>query len=136
MALTVTGGGGLCLLLGLLLLGHIVGSYDLDTVLAAGERVRSHDLYLPALFLIFLGALTKSAQFPFHFWLPQALAAPPPVLAYLHSATMVKAAVFLLGLLWPPLGRTVVWFWLIVTVGLCTLTRGASYADRKSQVLN
>src|SRR3546814_5534482 len=75
MVLTVTGGGGLCLLLGLLLLGHIVGSYDLDTVLAAGERVRSHDLYLPALFLIFLGALTKSAQFPFHFWLPQSMAA-------------------------------------------------------------
>src|SRR3546814_6904381 len=67
MALTVTGGGGLCLLRGLLLPGHIVGSYDLDTVLAAGERVRRHDLYLPALFLILLGALTKSAQFPFHF---------------------------------------------------------------------
>src|SRR3546814_13279631 len=81
MALTVTGGGGLCLLLGLLLLGHIVGSYDLDTVLAAGERVRSPDLYLPALFLIFLGALTQSAQFPFHFWLPQAMAAPTPVSA-------------------------------------------------------
>src|SRR3546814_552978 len=128
MVLTVTGGGGLCLLLGLLLLGHIVGSYDLDTVLAAGERVRSHDLYLPALFLIFLGALTKSAQFPFHFWLPQAMAAPTPVSAYLHSATMVKAGVFLLVRLWPALGGTDVWFWVLVTVGLGTFTLGAFYA--------
>ncbi len=71
MALTVTGIGGLCLFAGLLVLGHIVGSYDLDRVLASGEVVRAHPLYLTALILILLGALTKSAQFPFHFWLPQ-----------------------------------------------------------------
>src|SRR5262249_53527415 len=96
MALTMTGIGGLALLVGVLLIGHIVGSYDLDRVLTSGDAIRSHPLYVPTLVLILLGALTKSAQFPFHFWLPNAMAAPTPVSAYLHSATLVKAGVFLL----------------------------------------
>src|SRR5688572_29057059 len=103
MALIVTGAGGLCLLGGVLLLGHIVGSYELDAVLRAGDAVRAHDLYPIVLVLVLLGAFTKSAQFPFHFWLPHAMAAPTPVSAYLHSATMVKAGVFLLARLWPTL---------------------------------
>ncbi|MDT1842906.1 hypothetical protein FPK52_26410, partial [Acinetobacter baumannii] len=86
-AFTVTTAGGLCLLAGVLTIGHIVGSYELETVLAAGDQIRAHALYVPALVLIALGALTKSAQFPFHFWLPHAMAAPTPVSAYLHSAT-------------------------------------------------
>src|SRR3546814_2527616 len=110
MALPVTVSGGLCLLVGILIVGHIVGSYDLDRVLASGDQIRSHDLYFPALVLVLLGALTKSAQFPFHFWLPQAMAAPTPVSAYLHSATMVKAGVFLLVRLWPVMGGTDLWF--------------------------
>src|SRR3546814_4570375 len=77
-------------------LGHIVGSYDVDRVLDAGDLIRGHALYLPALVLILIGAFTKSAQFPFHFWLPHAMAAPTPVSAYLHSATMVKAGIYVL----------------------------------------
>ena len=125
MAFTVTATGGLCLLAGVLMLGHIVGSYDLDKVLASKALIQSHELYLPALILIALGALTKSAQFPFHFWLPHAMAAPTPVSAYLHSATMVKAGVFLLMRLWPALAGTEAWTWIIAGTGTVTLLIGA-----------
>ena len=128
MALTVTGTGGLAMLAGMLVLGHIVGSYDLDNVLIAGQQVRDHQLYLIALVLILLGALTKSAQFPFHFWLPHAMAAPTPVSAYLHSATMVKAGVFLLARMWPVLGDTDAWFWLVGGAGAATLLIGGYLA--------
>ena len=128
MALTVTGTGGLCLLAGMLVLGHIAGSYELDTVLASGDLVRAHPMYLTALVLVLLGALTKSAQFPFHFWLPHAMAAPTPVSAYLHSATMVKAGVFLMARMWPVLGGTEQWFWLVGGAGVCTLLLGAYVA--------
>ncbi|GGC06189.1 monovalent cation/H+ antiporter subunit A [Oxalicibacterium flavum] len=128
MAFTVTATGGLCLLCGVLILGHIAGSYDLDTVLAAGDAIREHKLYLAALVLIGLGALTKSAQFPFHFWLPHAMAAPTPVSSYLHSATMVKAGIFLLMRLWPALSGTPEWTWLIAGAGVCTLLIGSFVA--------
>ncbi|MBK6745586.1 monovalent cation/H+ antiporter subunit A [Ottowia sp.] len=128
MALTVTGAGGLALLAGMLMLGHIVGSYDLDAVLAAGERIHLHPLYTTMLVLVLLGALTKSAQFPFHFWLPHAMAAPTPVSSYLHSATMVKAGVFLLARLWPALSGTPEWFWLVTGAGVITLVLGAGAA--------
>ncbi|TCI00035.1 monovalent cation/H+ antiporter subunit A [Roseococcus sp. SYP-B2431] len=128
MALTVTAGGGLALFAGMLVLGHVVGSYDLDVVLSSGDAIRAHPLYLPALILILLGAMTKSAQFPFHFWLPHAMAAPTPVSAYLHSATLVKAGIFLMARLWPVMAGTDAWFWILCPVGLMTLLLGAYVA--------
>ena len=128
IALTVTATGGLCLLAGMIVLGQIAGSYELDAVLQARETIVSHPLYPVTLVLIALGALTKSAQFPFHFWLPRAMTAPTPVSAFLHSATMVKAGVFLLARLWPALAGTETWFWIFVPVGAATLVIGAFLA--------
>jgi multicomponent K+:H+ antiporter subunit A len=128
MALTVTGMGGLCLLGGALLLRQIAGGYSLDTVLAAGAVVRADPRYPAVLALVLLGAFTKSAQFPFHFWLPHAMAAPTPVSAYLHSATMVKLGVFLLARLYPVLGGTELWFLVVCGTGLATMTLGAAVA--------
>ncbi|MBD7978614.1 MULTISPECIES: monovalent cation/H+ antiporter subunit A [Pseudomonas] len=128
MSLVITGGGGLALLAGILLIGHIVGSFELTDVLASGELIRAHALYPLALILVLLGVFTKSAQFPFHFWLPQAMAAPTPVSAYLHSATMVKAGVFLLARLYPALADSDWWFYLVSLTGLTTLLVGAILA--------
>ena len=125
MALTVTGVGGLALLVGMIIIGGVAGSYDLDVVLESREAIQDSPLYLPALLLVLLGAMTKSAQFPFHFWLPRAMAAPTPVSAYLHSATMVKAGVFLLIRFWPVLAGTEEWRLLVGTAGLATLLIGA-----------
>jgi multicomponent K+:H+ antiporter subunit A len=125
MALAVTGGGGLALLAGIVLIGRMVGSYELSVVLAAGDLIRNHPLYPVALVLVLLGIFTKSAQFPFHFWLPHAMSAPTPVSAYLHSATMVKAGVFLLARLYPALSGTEMWFYIVTLVGLTTLLVGA-----------
>ncbi|MFP4351809.1 MAG: hydrogen gas-evolving membrane-bound hydrogenase subunit E [Puniceicoccaceae bacterium] len=125
-ALLVTGLGGLALLAGLVLLGAGTGEWTL-TGLASGEGdFREHPFYTAALILVLLGAFTKSAQFPFHFWLPNAMAAPTPVSAYLHSATMVKAGVFLLAVLAPVLGGTVLWEVILVGVGGFTFFLGAA----------
>ncbi|MDR9468112.1 monovalent cation/H+ antiporter subunit A [Marinospirillum sp.] len=128
MALTVTGAGGLALLAGLLLIGQIVGSYDLGEVLASGDLLRNHAAYPIALVLVLLGAFSKSAQFPFHFWLPHAMAAPTPVSAYLHSATMVKAGIFLMARFYPVLAGTELWFLIVSMTGLMTLLLGAYVA--------
>ena len=128
MALTVTGMGGLSMIAGMLILGHIAGSFDISEILQNKDTIQSSDLYLPALILILLGAFTKSAQFPFHFWLPHAMAAPTPVSAYLHSATMVKAGLFLMARLWPVLAGTDAWFYIVATTGLVTMLLGAIIA--------
>ncbi len=125
LALTITGGGGLALLAGVLMIGHVVGSYELTDVLASNEQLLSHALYPVLLVLVLLGAFTKSAQFPFHFWLPNAMTAPTPVSAYLHSATMVKAGVFLLARLHPALSGSDMWLYLVTGIGLMTLVFGA-----------
>jgi multicomponent K+:H+ antiporter subunit A len=128
LALFVTGAGGLALLAAVLLIGEIVGSFSLGVVLSAGELVRADPRYPLVLTLVLLGAFTKSAQFPFHFWLPHAMAAPTPVSAYLHSATMVKAGIFLLMRLWPVLAGSEEWFWAVSGVGLVTMLFGAYVA--------
>ncbi len=128
ITLTVTAMGGLSLLAGMLILGQIVGSYDLDVVLRSADTVVAHRLYLVTLLLIAIGVLTKSAQFPFHFWLPRAMAAPTPVSAYLHSAAMVKAGVFLLARLWPVMAGHEYWFWIFTPLGAATLLLGAFLA--------
>ncbi|WP_331345064.1 monovalent cation/H+ antiporter subunit A [Cellvibrio sp. UBA7661] len=125
MALAITGAGGLALLAGALVLGEITGSYSLQVITNSAEQIQAHALYPVALILILIGAFTKSAQFPFHFWLPHAMAAPTPVSAYLHSATMVKAGVFLLARLYPALSGSDLWFYLVTFIGLATLVFGA-----------
>ncbi|TWT18678.1 monovalent cation/H+ antiporter subunit A [Luteimonas marina] len=125
MALTITAAGGLALLGGVVMIGRVVGSYELDAVLAAGDAIRAHEFYPWILGLVLAGVFTKSAQFPLHFWLPHAMAAPTPVSAYLHSATMVKAGVFLLARLHPALAGTDLFFYVVSTVGALTLLIGA-----------
>jgi multicomponent K+:H+ antiporter subunit A len=125
MALAVTGLGGLALLAGALVLGDIGGTLSISALNLQGEAIRAHPRYPLALVLILLGAFTKSAQFPFHFWLPNAMAAPTPVSAYLHSATMVKAGLFLMARLYPALAGSELWFWMVGGTGLATLVFGA-----------
>jgi multicomponent Na+:H+ antiporter subunit A len=127
-ALLVTGAGGLALLAGLLLLGQSGGSLELSILLNRGAAIQAHPLYLPILLLILVGAFTKSAQTPFHFWLPNAMEAPTPVSAYLHSATMVKAGVYLLARLSPVLGGTEAWHYLVSGAGMVTMLFGAILA--------
>jgi multicomponent Na+:H+ antiporter subunit A len=127
-SLFITVLGGLSLLAGIILLGTIPGSYQLADWISAAPAIKESPLYLPGLILILIGVFTKSAQFPFHFWLPAAMQAPAPVSAYLHSATMVKAGFFLLLRLQPILGGTDVWHYTISFVGVLTMLFGAYFA--------
>lgn len=133
-ALVVTGGGGLALLAGLLLMAQAGGSMELSTLLSDGDVLRDHPWYLAILILVLAGAFTKSAQVPFHFWLPNAMEAPTPVSAYLHSATMVKAGVYLLARMNPGLGGTEIWQIFLMTFGGLTLLAGAILALRNTDL--
>ena len=128
MALAVTGGGGLVMLAGVLLLGHIAGTFELSVMFERTAQIREHALLPLATVLILVGCFTKSAQWPFHFWLPEAMAAPTPVSAYLHSATMVKAGLFLLARLYPVLGGTGLFEGIVATTGLLTMAFAAYVA--------
>ncbi|MDP9808816.1 multicomponent Na+:H+ antiporter subunit A [Rhizobium tibeticum] len=133
-ALVVTGGGGLLLLAGLLLIWSTTNATQLSTLLQSGDLLRANPYYLPILILVLGGAFTKSAQFPFHFWLPNAMEAPTPVSAYLHSATMVKAGVYLLMRLNPVMGGTPAWELLLPLFGGATLIIGTLLAIRQTDL--
>ncbi|QXC51312.1 putative monovalent cation/H+ antiporter subunit A [Agrobacterium salinitolerans] len=133
-ALVVTGGGGLLLLAGLIFIWDISGMTQLSMLVRGGDVLRDSPFYLAALLLILGGAFTKSAQFPFHFWLPNAMEAPTPVSAYLHSATMVKAGVYLLMRLNPVLGDTAAWQILLPFFGGLTMLIGALLAVRQTDL--
>ncbi|WP_310239520.1 putative monovalent cation/H+ antiporter subunit A [Rhizobium rosettiformans] len=133
-ALVVTGGGGLILLAGMIFIWNITGVSQLSLLLSTGDALRESPFYLAALLLVLGGAFTKSAQFPFHFWLPNAMEAPTPVSAYLHSATMVKAGVYLLMRLNPVMGETPAWEILLPFFGGITLLVGSILAVRQTDL--
>ena len=133
-ALLVTGMGGLALLAGLLVMGSMAGTFRLSEMNAMGDMFRASGAY-PAIFaLVMLGCFTKSAQWPFQFWLPGAMAAPTPVSAYLHSATMVKAGVYLIARFSPALGGTELWMWTLMPVGGFTMLLASVWAMRQTDL--
>jgi multicomponent Na+:H+ antiporter subunit A len=133
-ALLVTAVGGLALLAGLVLIGLVGGTFAISELVSDPDAVVGHGMYVPILLLVLAGAFTKSAQFPFHFWLPSAMEAPTPVSAYLHSATMVKAGVYLLARLHPLLGGTDWWMGVVTPFGAVTMLLGAWLAFRSSDL--
>lgn len=127
-ALLVTAGGGLAMLAGLILLSVVGGSTSISVLIGQSVSITGHGLYIPILILILAGAFTKSAQFPFHFWLPNAMEAPTPVSAFLHSATMVKAGVFLVARLNPVMSGADIWHITLMCFGGTTMLMGAAMA--------
>ncbi|SHG74917.1 hydrogen gas-evolving membrane-bound hydrogenase subunit E [Marivita hallyeonensis] len=119
-ALFVTGAGGLAFLAGLILLAAASGTTSISGIIAQGDGLKAHAMYLPILILLLAGTFTKSAQVPFHFWLPNAMAAPTPVSAFLHSATMVKAGVYVMARMHPAMSGTDVWLWTLTILGAIT----------------
>jgi multicomponent Na+:H+ antiporter subunit A len=133
-ALLVTGAGGLALLIGFLLLGNVANTYDLSRIALQSDTIKTDPLYVVLLTMVFIGAFTKSAQMPFHFWLPNAMTAPTPISAFLHSATMVKAGIYLLARFHPILGVTTVWMATLVITGGITALIGSVLAIRASDL--
>ncbi|GIQ69102.1 Na+/H+ antiporter subunit A [Xylanibacillus composti] len=132
MLITIT--GGFFMLLGFLLVYAMTGTFSLREIIADTSLITEHALFVPAMLLILFGAFTKSAQFPFHIWLPDAMEAPTPISAYLHSATMVKAGVYLVARFTPVFGGTTEWFWIIASFGIVTLFWGSFMAIRQSDL--
>jgi multicomponent Na+:H+ antiporter subunit A len=130
-ALLVTGTGGLAFLAGVILIGLSAGTFEISEIEGS---LAGHPLYLPIFLLVVAGAFTKSAQVPFHFWLPNAMAAPTPVSAYLHSATMVKGGVYLLARMNPTLGGTEIWFWTLILFGGFTAVFASVLAIKQTDI--
>ena len=133
-SLIITIFGGFAMLIGFIILYTLTGTYSIREIITDISMYKDHTLFIPAAILILLGAFTKSAQFPFHIWLPDAMEAPTPVSAYLHSATMVKAGIYLVARFTPVFGGEATWFWIVSTIGLVTLFWGAFTAVRQTDL--
>lgn len=133
-ALNITVFGGLAMLGGFLVIANAANTFSLQKMIRHSEIIQADPLFIPAMLLILLGAFTKSAQFPFSIWLPDAMEAPTPVSAYLHSATMVKAGLFLVASFTPIFGGHALWFWLLIGIGLMTLLYGSVRAVRQTDL--
>lgn len=133
-SLLITVLGGLSLLGGIILLSIMGNTFSIRELIAQSGQLMDHSLFTPALLLVLLGAFTKSAQFPFHIWLPDAMEAPTPVSAYLHSATMVKAGIYLVARLSPVFAESGLWLWLVSITGLITLFWGSFSAIKQTDL--
>ncbi|RJE83885.1 Na+/H+ antiporter subunit A [Paenibacillus sp. 1011MAR3C5] len=133
-ALLITVLGGFGMLAGFIMLIMMADTYSIREMIANLEAIQSHALFIPAMLCVLLGAFTKSAQFPFGIWLPDAMEAPTPVSSYLHSATMVKAGIYLVARMTPLFGGSSVWFWLVAGIGLVTLLYGSLTALRQTDL--
>lgn len=133
-ALLITIFGGIAMLAGFLMIYQATGTFNIQEIITKASVIKEHSLFIPAMVLILLGAFTKSAQFPFHIWLPDAMEAPTPISAYLHSATMVKAGIYLVARFTPLFAGDQIWFWLISGVGLFTLFWASFTAIRQSDL--
>lgn len=133
-SLLITVAGGLSMLVGFLMMGGMADTFSIRELLGEMAKYTNHEWFTPAMILVLLGAFTKSAQFPFHIWLPDAMEAPTPVSAYLHSATMVKAGIYLVARFTPLFGGGPVWFWVVTSVGLVTLLWGSFSAIRQTDL--
>ena len=133
-ALLVTGGGGLALLAGIILLYRVTGSFEISSFYDMNGIITAHAFYPAIAVLVLIGAFTKSAQFPFHFWLPNAMEAPTPVSAYLHSATMVKAGVYLIARMNHEIGGTSLWQDTVLLTGASTMVLSALLAFKQTDL--
>ncbi|GAA0136492.1 Na+/H+ antiporter subunit A [Paenibacillus sp. YSY-4.3] len=133
-SMLITVFGGLAMLAGFVLIYMMTGTFSVREIIQSTDMIIGHPLMLPALLLVLLGAFTKSAQFPFHIWLPDAMEAPTPVSAYLHSATMVKAGLYLVARFTPVFSGQAAWFWLVSGVGLITLIFGSFKAIKQTDL--
>lgn len=133
-SLLITVFGGLAMLAGFIMLSLMADTYSVKEMIAAADVIKDSPLFIPALLCVLLGAFTKSAQFPFSIWLPDAMEAPTPVSAYLHSATMVKAGIYLVARLTPIFGGSTVWFWFVAGIGIITLLYGSVTAVRQTDL--
>ncbi|WP_164217090.1 Na+/H+ antiporter subunit A [Virgibacillus sp. YIM 98842] len=130
----ITVGGGFAMLAGFIMLYVMTGTFSIREIIASVDDISAHALFIPAMALVLLGAFTKSAQFPFHIWLPDAMEAPTPVSAYLHSATMVKAGIYLVARFTPVFGGGEIWFWIITGVGFITMIWASFNAIRQTDL--